>query len=384
MNWARGAGIAGIAGIAGAALGAVATGVAVERLTGHRSVRRQARMTLDAAGPYGTLRGTPGTAVAEDGTELYYEIDEPDVPDVPDGPDGQPGGGARGVTVVFSHGYCLSQDVWHFQRAALREAGVRAVYWDQRGHGRSGWGPAPGGGSAPVSIGLLGRDLRAVLDAAVPKGPVVLVGHSMGGMTMMTFAGQFPGYVARRVRGAAFLATSAGGLGEVTYGLPAPAVRAARRALPAVLRALGSRPALAERGRRAASDLYAGLIRRYAFGQPRQVDPGVARFAERLIESVPIDVVARFYPAFAAHDAFADLAVFDGLSAGLPLLVLAGDRDEITPPAHSERIAARLPRAESVTLPGAGHLVLLERPGEVSARLAALLARSIPSHEPAV
>src|SRR5690606_28813866 len=89
--------------------GGTGRGVAAERLTGHRSVRRQARMTLAAGGPYGTLRGTPGTAVAEAGTELYYEIDEPDEPDVPDG---QPGGGARGVTVVFSHGYCLSQDVW--------------------------------------------------------------------------------------------------------------------------------------------------------------------------------------------------------------------------------------------------------------------------------
>src|SRR5690606_35991859 len=65
------------AGLAGAALGAVAAGVAVERMTVHRAVRRRARLTLDAETPYGALRGRPGTARAEDGTELYYEKDEP-------------------------------------------------------------------------------------------------------------------------------------------------------------------------------------------------------------------------------------------------------------------------------------------------------------------
>ncbi|MCZ0994794.1 hypothetical protein O1L44_18990 [Streptomyces noursei] len=50
--------------------------MAIERLTVGRGMRRRARLALDAAGPYGTLRGTPGAAIAEDGTELYYEVDE--------------------------------------------------------------------------------------------------------------------------------------------------------------------------------------------------------------------------------------------------------------------------------------------------------------------
>jgi pimeloyl-ACP methyl ester carboxylesterase len=371
MSWAR------RAGIAGAALGVVATGVAVERLTVHRTVRRQARAALDAAAPFGTLRGTPGTASADDGTELYYEVDEPE----------GPGAGAGvGPTVVFSHGYCLSQDVWHFQRAALRaaEPSVRAVYWDQRGHGRSERGRTQLESRKPVTTDQLGRDLKAVLDAAAPTGPVVLVGHSMGGMTMMALAEQFPEYVARRLAGAAFLATSSGDLDGVTYGFPAPAARAVRRVLPGVLRALGSQAALVERGRRAVGDVYAGLIRRYSFGAPKEVDAGVARFAERLIESVPVDVVAEFYPAFGEHDKSGALAVLDGLGAALPVLVLAGDRDEMTPPEHSERIAAAIPRAELAMLPGPGHLVLLEAPDEVNEHLAALLARSIGTHEPAV
>ena len=108
------------------------------------------------------------------------------------------------MTVVFSHGYCLGQDSWHFQRAALRGV-VRTVYWDQRSHGRVRAGRGPGATGAPVTIDQLGRDLKAVLDAAAPEGPLVLVGHSMGGMTMMALADQFPELirdrvVARRVR----------------------------------------------------------------------------------------------------------------------------------------------------------------------------------------
>ncbi|UED84596.1 alpha/beta fold hydrolase [Streptomyces profundus] len=365
MNgWARRVGIAGVA------LGAVATTVAVERLTVSRSVRRQARQALDAAGPFGGLRGTPGTAIADDGTPLHYETDE--IADV--GRTGAP-------TVVFCHGYCLSQDVWHFQRAALRGR-VRAVYWDQRGHGRSAPGRAQRERGEPLPIDQLGRDLRAVLDAAAPEGPIVLVGHSMGGMTVLALVQRFPDLVARRVAGVALLSTSAGDLGEVTYGFPPLAVRAARRVLPGVLRALGSQAELVERGRRTVGDLYAGLIRRYSFGDPDQVDPGVARFAERLIESVPIDVVAEFYPAFAEHATWDALTTLRALAEELPTLVLVGSLDEITPPAHSERIAAELPVATSVTLPGAGHLVPLEAPELVNAHLAELLARSIGSHGP--
>ena len=64
------------AGLAGATLGLVAAGVAVERMTVNRAVRRKARLALDAAGPYGSLRGTAGTATAQDGTELYFETEE--------------------------------------------------------------------------------------------------------------------------------------------------------------------------------------------------------------------------------------------------------------------------------------------------------------------
>ncbi|MFB7584372.1 alpha/beta fold hydrolase [Streptomyces hydrogenans] len=371
------------AGFAGAAIGVLAAGaaagVAVERLTVGRSVRQKARLALDATGPYGTLRGTPGRALADDGTVLAYETDETDGTDgtgAADGARGVDGAGEAGgagvaegsgeapVTVVFSHGFCLSQDSWHYQREALRGR-VRTVFWDQRGHGRSARGP-----EEPVTIDRLGRDLKAVIDAAAPEGPLVLVGHSMGGMTVMALADRHPELIRDRVVGVALIGTSAGRLEEVSYGLPLAGVNAVRRVLPGVLRALGSQAELVEKGRRATADLFAGLVKKYSFAS-KDVDPAVVRFAERMIESVPVDVVAAFYPAFGAHDKLAALAAF----RDLPALALAGDQDLVTPASHTEAIAEALPGSRLVVVPDAGHLVMLERPGAVTDALTALLAR---------
>ncbi|MEU1164102.1 alpha/beta fold hydrolase [Streptomyces sp. NPDC090075] len=367
-----------VTGIAGAAIGVLAAGaaagVAVERMTVGRGMRRKARLALDSAGPYGTLRGNPGKARADDGTELYYEVDEVE-PDL--GPAVSPrrrrlfGRKAPApVTVVFSHGYCLNQDSWHFQRAALRGV-VRTVHWDQRSHGRSARGVAQHEDGVPVTIDQLGRDLKAVLDAAVPEGPIVLVGHSMGGMTVMALAAQYPELVRERVVATAFVGTSSGRLGEVNFGLPIAGVNAVRRVLPGVLKALGTQAALVEKGRRVTADLFAGIIKRYSFAS-KDVDPAVERFAERMIESTPIDVVAEFYPAFVDHDKTAALAYFQDL----PVLVLAGVQDLVTPSEHSEVIADLLPDAELVLVPDAGHLVMLEHPEVVTDRLADLLTRA--------
>ncbi|WP_369171744.1 alpha/beta fold hydrolase [Streptomyces sp. R28] len=371
-NWRRATGIAGAA--IGVIAAGAAAGVAIERMTVGRGIRQKARLALDSTGPYGSLRGMPGKAYADDGTELYYEVDDID-------PEAAPALTPRRrrlfgrkapapVTVVFSHGYCLSQDSWHFQRAALRGV-VRTVHWDQRSHGRSGRGAAQVEEGVPVDIEQLGRDLKAVIDAAVPEGPMVLVGHSMGGMTVMALADQYPELIRDRVVATAFVGTSSGRLGEVNFGLPVAGVNAVRRVLPGVLKALGQRAELVERGRRATADLFAGIIKRYSFSS-RDVDPAVARFAERMIEGTPIDVVAEFYPAFADHDKTEAL----GLFTDMPVLVLAGVGDLVTPSEHSEAIADLLPDAELVLVPDAGHLVMLEHPEVVTDRLADLLTRS--------
>ncbi|MFD5431082.1 alpha/beta fold hydrolase [Kitasatospora sp. NPDC127067] len=362
---ASGVSRAGVIGISVGVLAAgAAAGVAVERLTVGRAMRRRARAELDANAPYGSLRGRPRTVAAPDGTELYVELDGTGW----SGPDGD-GAGAESLTVVFCHGYCLNQDSWHFQRAALRE-GMRLVFWDQRSHGRSERSRSYLAGE-PAGIDQLGGDLKAVIDAVAPTGPLVLVGHSMGGMTVMALADQHPELFRERVAGVALIGTLAGDWNEVSLGLPTAGAKLFRKVAPGMVKLLGRQVDLVEATRRLGSDVAAVFYRRFSFGG-RDVDPGVVRFAEQLLDATPIDVVAEFYPVFGAHEKYEALAAL----RGLPALVLAGTKDLLTPSTHSEAMAARLPGAELVLAEGAGHLVMLERPELVDHELARLLRRA--------
>jgi pimeloyl-ACP methyl ester carboxylesterase len=361
-NWRTVGQKAGAVGLTvGLVAAGAAAGVAVERLTIGRSMKRRARDELDAAAPFGTLRGEPRTVLAEDGTELYAEVDEP-------GTESGAEPGTDPLTVVFCHGYTLNQDSWHFQRAALHGQ-VRMVFWDQRSHGRSARGPlAPDLSAGQADFTRLGHDLHAVIEELAPSGPLVLVGHSMGGMTVMAFAGLHPELMERRVAGVALLSTTAGEWATAGLGLPGPAGRLVHRAAPGLLRVLGRQAGLVEWGRRLSSEVSAPFIKRYSFVS--RVDPVVARFAERMIEATPIDVVAEFLPAFYAHDTTEALRAL----RGIPTLVLHGDGDLLVPPEHATAIAEAVPGAERALVQEAGHLVLLEHPELVDRLLSGLLA----------
>ncbi|MGL5829611.1 MAG: alpha/beta fold hydrolase, partial [Angustibacter sp.] len=105
------------AGLAAAAVGA-GLGLAAERWSANRAA------AVEPPADYGSLRGLPMDVSSDDGTRIYAEID-----DLTD-----PVAGVSGLTVIFSHGFCLTQDIWHFQRQWLRGR-YRTVLWDQRGHG---------------------------------------------------------------------------------------------------------------------------------------------------------------------------------------------------------------------------------------------------------
>ncbi|MEU8921720.1 alpha/beta hydrolase [Kitasatospora sp. NPDC048545] len=369
---ASGVSRAGVIGISVGVLAAgAAAGVAIERLTVGRAMRRRARAELDASAPFGSLRGRPRRVAAPDGTELYVELDGPR-PESESEPESEPDGDGSGrepLTVVFCHGYCLNQDSWHFQRAALRE-GVRMVFWDQRSHGRSERSRSYLAGE-PAGIDQLGGDLKAVIDAVAPTGPLVLVGHSMGGMTVMALADQHPELFRERVAGVALIGTLAGDWNEVNLGLPKAGAKLFKKVAPGMVKLLGRQVDLVEATRRLGSDVAGVFYRKFSFGS-RDVDPGVVRFAEQLLDATPIDVVAEFYPVFGAHEKYGALAAL----RGLPALVLAGTKDLLTPSAHSEAMAERLPGAALVLAEGAGHLVMLERPEPVDRELALLLRRA--------
>jgi pimeloyl-ACP methyl ester carboxylesterase len=345
-------------GLAAAGVGA-ALGVAAERVAVGRPLLPPFAWPDDDGEDYTGLH-TPAQAVpASDATLLHVEVEQAD----PQRADPA----LAGVTVVFSHGYALTMDSWYFQRKALRGR-YRLVFWDQRGHGRSGTGPP---GSA--TIDQVGRDLAAVLDEVAPAGPLVLIGHSMGGMTVMALADQRPELFADRVLGVALVSTSAGGLGDIDLGV-AGLGRLVQRIAPGTVKALTRTPRLVEHGRRLASDLESVLVRRYSYASP--VSGALVRFTAQMIASTRLEVISDFLPTFSEHDKRAALAVLDGLE----VLVLVGDKDLLIPARHSEQIVQQLPGAEHVVVRDGGHLVMLEHPDVVTGHLGDLIERASRSH----
>ncbi|XVQ10378.1 alpha/beta fold hydrolase [Spirillospora sp. CA-255316] len=327
--------------------GAAGAGLAAQR----RALRRlQLRPDPYAGEPFGSVRGRPVPVRAGDGTRLYAEIDGADRTD---------------LAVVFCHGWTLTQDSWHFQRKALRGHG-RLVLWDQRGHGRSDGGERDGN-----DLPRLAHDLAAVIDATVPDDtPIVLVGHSMGGMTIMRYADEFPEEIGRRVVGAGLLCTSSGALGEVSLGLPVALARATRVMVPRALRAAGAGSAVIEKVRhlgRGGSMLIEDLI---AFGP--DAGPAAVAFAEEMMADTRMDAFLDFLHSMITHEVISDCASLGGAD----VLVIGAEHDRLTPVEHSLKIAECVPSARLEVVPGAGHMAMLERPGAVSGHLLDLVHRA--------
>lgn len=258
------------------------------------------------------------------------------------------------VSVVLAHCWTLNQEDWHYQvRALQREFGhaIRIVTWDHRGHGASEVAPR-----RACTIDNLARDMSDVIDTHAPRGKLVLAGHSIGGMTMMALATHRP-ELFERVVGTTFVATSSGDLDTVTLGLPemGPLLRAQ---IPRVL-ALRSRT-LTKKARRRAPIIERQVVRRFLFGHPmRLVDAALT--VEGIINSSAATMVG-FYQDCMHHDRAEGLKVLDGI----PTHVLVGTRDVLTPPAHARRLADSVEGAVLTVVPGAGHMLPLERDELVS------------------
>ncbi|MCM4079843.1 alpha/beta fold hydrolase [Paractinoplanes hotanensis] len=343
-------------GIAGAAVGVLAAGLAtafaVERVLVRRSVNAPGDPHLDE--PFGDQPfDSELTVTAADGTELHVEIVEPTQP----GP--QP-------TIVFVHGFALDMGTFYFQRKALTEQGDhRLVFYDQPGHGRSSRLQ-----SGDYDIAALGKSLAAVLDATVPDGHIILVGHSMGGMTIMAFAEQYPEWFGRRVTGVVLMSTSAGLIDKTRLGLPTLVARASAPFFPLWGKAAHLGGTKIDRARVVSSDLAWLLTRRYGFGEPKP-SPSLVTFVESMNSKTSVETLTKYLRTLYTHNRFPALSAL----RGVPVLVIVGTKDYLTPVTHSEEILRRLPEAELVKVDNSGHVVMLEKADEVNAALLPFLEK---------
>lgn len=343
-------GIGLVAGLAALAAGGVAAGLELE----HRVVsKRLRRRTDDDNEPFFSLRSSGPKVTTPDGVVLHTEVDEP------------PGGSVdeEGLTVVLIHGYALSMDCWHFQRKFFRDR-FRTVLYDQRSHGRSGR-------SAPENcrIDHLAADLAQVLDEVVGTGPCVLIGHSMGGMTIMRLARDHPEWFGTRIVGVGLVSTSGGDMADYSpiKGLPG---RAFSRIAEPLMATLNRVPELVENGRKAGSDLGYVVTRRMSFGS--EVPISYVEFMSEMLGNTPLEVVADYYPAFAELD---ESAAFPILS-GVECTVIGGVDDVITPIEHTEKIIELLPGAEATKVSNCGHMGIIEHHDQFNELLDHLVERA--------
>jgi len=283
-----------------------------------------------------------------DGIQLHVDVDGP---------------ATAPVTVVLAHGWTLDSTTWAPVSAALAGADARVVRYDHRGHCRSGV-------ADPESLTLdqLADDLAEVIAETGPTGPLVLAGHSMGGMTLMALAERHPSVIARAA-GIGLVATASGGLANTSFGLPqraAPAVRAVEERLYGTKR-------WSSRSRLGSARALAPAMRWLLLG------PGADRQAVLItVRSVaacrPL-TVSGFRPTLAAHERDGALAAF----ADIPTVVLAGSRDKLTPVSAARRIHTSLPSASLTIFPDAGHMLPVERVAGVAGRLSALVRGAVPA-----
>jgi pimeloyl-ACP methyl ester carboxylesterase len=233
-------------------------------------------------------------------------------------------------TVLLLHAFPLDARMWDGVRPALDEAGYAVE------------APTLPGEQIELGFEAWARRLLAALE-----GPFVPVGSSMGGY----LAFELWRRVGERIPALALVGTRA--------TPDTDEQRAARDDSIMLLGEGGHEP------------FWAGLAPRVLAGG---ADPAVMARARELACEQPLTALVATQETIRDRpDSRPTLATVD-----VPVLVLVGEEDVLTPPADSEAMASALPDARLVRVPGAGHLLPLERPDVVAEELLRFLEDVAP------
>ncbi|GAA0265001.1 alpha/beta hydrolase [Cryptosporangium japonicum] len=254
-------------------------------------------------------------------------------------------GPADAPTVVLAHGWTCAIGFYTNQIRALSRD-LHVVAYNLRGHGGS---QVPGKGQ--FTTDALADDLAAVLNATVPDGRrAVVVGHSMGAMSLVALAGKHRALLHRKV--AAAMLANTGVTDLVTSSLLLPGPDGLRRFTAPISRALlGASLPLGTRPTAATMPLI-----RYIALAPRAPKDQVA-FCAYIILETPRTVRGGFGATLGNLDLRTAVPHLD-----VPATVVTGEFDLLTPPKLGRRLAEDLPQARLVEIDGVGHMSPVEAP----------------------
>lgn len=308
------------------ALAAVATGAAVALPA--LALRRWGAAEDPTGGEaLGDIDGERFSVPLDDGTELVGVA------------------GGEGPDVVLVHGWTNDRRIWRAVGQRLIDTGHRVITYDARGHGESHEG------AVDHSLPRLAADLRAVLEHVGAKGATV-VGHSMGGMTAQTLVTSDPSVTDELMSSLVLVATACHG---VTRGSPRLDAIAVRVVSGPVTRRIMSRPV-------------AGLF---------TLRNGVGEVVCRSHLTAMRETFAGTAPSALSGclTGMQEMDLREALeSIEIPVTVVAGRKDQLTPMALSEEIARRIPHCRLEVLDRIGHMIQLEAPDT----LARLITDSVP------
>ncbi|TXG92002.1 alpha/beta hydrolase [Rhodococcus rhodnii] len=313
-------------------------------------------------------RGRKGEEIlraADVGTARLFDAPdaEPDVLEI-DTPDGarlhvRAWGPRDAEPLVLSHGWTCSIEYWYPQINAFAE-NYRVIAYDQRGHGRSTLG------ASVLSPQLLADDLAAVLAETVdPSSKAVLVGHSMGGMSIISFAERHPDLVDRYVHAVLLASTATDSLVADSALIPLPP-RFPRIPQPVGRAIIGSTIPFG-------SAPFAARAVKYVALSPTATREQV-EFCRSIVTACHPRARGGWGTALSALD------VREGLhNLSVPTSVVVGTRDRLTPQTHARRLAATLDEArhldDLIVLDGVGHMSTVEAPDAVNEEILRLRKR---------
>ncbi|WP_080794466.1 alpha/beta fold hydrolase [Corynebacterium pacaense] len=263
------------------------------------------------------------------------------------------------ATVVFIHGFTLAAEVFYMQVDYLRTnfPGVRSLLIDARGHGQTG-PVAP----ALCTVEGTAHDVLAAIREHAPTGPLILVGHSLGGLTALNLIKNADHELASRISGLVLVATSieslsAQGLPQVLASPIADRVRGTAEASPGD----------AAKFREYASQFLAPTLATAVFHRPTNWK--VIEFHAAMIHETPLETFVGFFDDLQEHDELDAAAALEDVDG----FVIAGEKDNVTPLGQAERICELWPKAHLQIAADAGHMIPLEAPMILNNAIAALL-----------